>query len=88
MNKILMNNKPSDSTNAEFEKAWENSSYIMEPLYKTLLIIKNEISSVKNDDFDCPNHYAKLAFRMGQIKIIDQITDMLPKSVTMPGNKL
>ena len=81
MNKLLLNNKPKDSSNEEFIKAWNNSSYTLEALYKTLLVLKEEISNIKKDDFDCPNHYAKLAFNLGQSKIIEQIVTMLPDGV-------
>lgn len=83
MNKLLLNNKPKDSTNEEFVKAWNNSSYVFEALYKTLLIMQSELSSIKKDDFDCPNHYAKLAFQSGQIKMIEQVISMLPDSAKM-----
>jgi gamma-glutamyl phosphate reductase len=78
MNKLLLNNKPKDSSNEEFIKAWNNSGYTLEALYKTLQLLKEEINSIKKDDFDCPNHYAKLAFNLGQVKMIDLIVSMLP----------
>jgi len=78
MNKLLLNNKPKDSSNEEFIKAWNNSSYTLEVLYKTLLVLKEEINSIKKDDFDCPNHYAKLAYNLGQTKAFDLIISMLP----------
>jgi len=52
MNKLLLNNKPKDSTNEEFTKAWNNSSYVLEALYNTLTTLKEEITSIKKDDFD------------------------------------
>jgi enoyl-[acyl-carrier-protein] reductase (NADH) len=79
MNKLLLNNKPKDSSNEEFIKAWDNSTYVMEALCKTLQSIKDDIGSIKKDDFDCPNHYAKLAYNMGQIKMIDLVISMLPE---------
>lgn len=80
MNKLLLDNRPSDSTPEEFKKAWENSGYVMEALYKTLqgFIAQNE--EVKKDDFDCPNHYAKLAYQAGLNKAWKQVIDMLPES--------
>jgi hypothetical protein len=78
MNKLLLNNKPKDSTNEEFIKAWNNSGYTLETLYKTLLVLKEDINNIKKDDFDCPNHYAKLAFNLGQMKGYDFIISMLP----------
>lgn len=80
MNKLLLNNKPKDSSNEEFIKAWNNSSYTLEALYKTLLVLKEDINSIKKDDFDCANHYAKLSFNLGQIKAFDLIISMLPDS--------
>ena len=80
MNKLLLNNKPKDSSNEEFIKAWNASGYTLEALYKTLQLLKDEINTIKKDDFDCPNHYAKLAFNMGQTKAFDLIISMLPDS--------
>jgi hypothetical protein len=81
MNKLLLNNKPKDSSNEEFIKLWNNSTYVLETLYNTLLVLNKELTSTKKDDFDCPNHYAKLAFNLGQSKIIEQIVTMLPDGV-------
>jgi len=81
MNKLLLNNKPKDITNEEFIKLWNNSTYVLETLYNTLLVLNKELTSTKKDDFDCPNHYAKLAFNLGQSKIIEQIVTMLPDGV-------
>jgi len=81
MNKLLLNNKPKDITNEEFIKLWNNSTYVIETLYNTLLVLNKELTSTKKDDFDCPNHYAKLAFNLGQSKIIEQIVTMLPDGV-------
>lgn len=78
MNKLLLNNKPKDSTNEEFTKAWNNSSYVLEALYNTLTTLKEEITSIKKDDFDCPNHYAKLAYNLGQIKAYEFVMSLLP----------
>jgi hypothetical protein len=81
MNKLLLNNKPKDISNEEFTKLWNNSTYVLETLYNTLLVLNKELTSTKKDDFDCPNHYAKLAFNLGQSKIIEQIVTMLPDGV-------
>jgi len=81
MNKLLLNNKPKDISNEEFIKLWNNSTYVLETLYNTLLTLNKELTTTKKDDFDCPNHYAKLAFNLGQTKIIEQIITMLPDGV-------
>jgi hypothetical protein len=80
MNKLLLNNKPSNTSNEEFVKLWSNSSVSLEALYKTLLQLKEELAVVRKDDFDCPNHYAKLSYNMGQAKMADLIISMLPDS--------
>lgn len=79
MNKLLLNNKPIGSSNEEFIKAWDNSTYVMEALYKTLTALNKDLNSVKKDDFDCPNHYAKLAYQAGQTKMIDFVISLLPE---------
>lgn len=80
MNKILLNNKPNDISNEEFTKLWNNSGYVLESLYKTLTDMNKELNSVRKDDFDCPNHYAKLAYNAGQSRVIEQIINLLPNS--------
>jgi hypothetical protein len=83
MNLKLIKNKPSDTSAEEYKKLWENAGYTLEPLYKVLVDLKEEVNSITKDDFDCPNHYAKLAYNMGQVKVIDYIISILPKSAKM-----
>lgn len=80
MNKLLLKNKPVGTTDEEFIKTWNNSSYSLEALYKTLNNLKEDLGNIKKDDFDCPNHYAKLAYNLGQIKMIEFVIDLLPDS--------
>jgi hypothetical protein len=80
MNSLLCKNRPKDSSAEEFEKAWNNSSYTLEALYKTIKQLQEECKTVRRTDFDCPNHYAKLAFEAGMLAAYDKIVDMLPKS--------
>lgn len=80
MNTLLLKHKPLDSSNEEFTKAWNNSGYVLEALHTTLQTLKEELNGIKKDDFDCPNHYAKLAYNMGQIKAYDFIISMLPET--------
>lgn len=79
MNNLLLSKRPKDSTADEFVKAYNNSSYVLEPLAKVLqeLILQND--KVNKDDFDCPNHYAKLAFQAGENKAYAFILSLLPK---------
>jgi hypothetical protein len=80
MNKLLLNNRPKDSSVEEFTKAWDNASYVMEALYKTLNTLIAENDKVARDDFSCPNHYAKLAYQAGLCKAYETISNMLPNS--------
>ena len=80
MNKTLLNNRPKDSSIEEFTKTWNNSSYVFEVLYKTLNDMNIELHNIKKDDFDCPNHYAKLSFSLGQSKMIEHVLSLLPDS--------
>jgi hypothetical protein len=80
MNKVLLDNRPQDSSPEEFKKAWDNSGYVLEALWKTLGAFIEQNNEVKKDDFDCPNHYAKLAYQAGLNKAWKQVMDMLPES--------
>lgn len=80
MNKVLLDNRPQDCSPEEFKKVWDNSGYALEALYKTLEILKDQNNKVKKDDFDCPNHYAKLAYQAGYFEALKLVQDMLPDS--------
>lgn len=80
MNSLLLKNRPEDASPEDFKKAWENGSYVFEALWKTLLEWQRESKTIKKDDFDCPNHYAKLAFQAGMLEAIDRVIDLLPPS--------
>lgn len=78
----LLKNRPSDMTEEEFKKMWENSGHTLEALYKTLddFMPKDKISA---KDFDCPNHYAKLVADQVQRDTIEKIKALFPKSLTL-----
>lgn len=73
-----MKNRPKDSTAEEFRKAWDNNTYCMEALWRTIDALIAENTGVKKEDFDCPNHYAKLAYQMGMTKAYETIKALLP----------
>lgn len=83
MNKLLLNNRDKTITEEEFTKLWNNSGITLSALNKTLLLLQKEISSIKQDDFDCPNHYAKIAYNLGKLKMIEAVINMLPNSAKM-----
>lgn len=80
MNKLLSSMRPDDTSSEEWEKHWNNASYTLEPLYKALAFLIKENISVKKDDFDCPNHYAKMAYQIGFSTALERVIDMLPDS--------
>lgn len=80
MNHQLLNNRPKDSSPEEFKKAWDNSSYVFEALWKTLNEYIAENDKVRKDDFSCPNHYAKLAYQAGLIEAYTKVITLLPAS--------
>lgn len=78
MNKTLLNNRPKDASEEEFEKVWNNSGYALEALYKTLEKMIEENNNIRKDDFDCPNHYARLSYQAGFSNALSRVLDMLP----------
>lgn len=80
MKACLLKHKPKDVTGEEFEKTWENIGYSLVSLRSLLdeLIVAN--NEVKRADFDCPNHYAKLAFQSGENRAYDFIKSLLPET--------
>ena len=78
MNKLLSQFKPPDATQEEWEKSWNNAGWTLEPLYRTILYMQSENNKVKKDDFECPNHYAKLVYQAGFNAALERIADMLP----------
>lgn len=80
MNTILLKHKPVDVDNKEFAKVWSNAGYSLQALYGALHELKAQLQVVKADDFDCPNHYAKLAYQAGYFEALKLVQDMLPDS--------
>jgi hypothetical protein len=76
VNSLLSKNKPEDCE--DFKKLWDNSGYTLRPLYKTIKQLRDELGKIKVEDFECPNHYAKLAYQGGQAKAYDLILSLLP----------
>ena len=79
MNNSLLSKRPKDSDKDEFVKAWNNSSYVLEPLALLIQELMDQNNKVNKDDFDCPNHYAKLAFQAGENKAYAFLLSLLPK---------
>ncbi len=77
MQAILLKNRPKDLDEKKFKEMWENSSYTLEALFKTIKELAPEVS-IKGNDFDTPNHHAKLVWQLGQKDLADRILDLFP----------
>lgn len=80
MKQAFLKHIPKDSTTEEFGKTWDNAGYTLTPLYKLLKELVEENNRIKKDDFDCPNHYARLAFQAGENRAYAYILSLLPDS--------
>lgn len=77
MNQLLLSKRPKDSNKEEFVKAFNNAQYVLDPLAEVLQDLIEQNNKVNKDDFNCPNHYAKLAFQAGENKAYDLILSLL-----------
>jgi len=77
MNQLLLSKRPKDSNKEEFVKAFNNAQYVLDPLVEVLQELIEQNNKVNKDDFNCPNHYAKLAFQAGENKAYDLILSLL-----------
>lgn len=77
---ILLKHKPKDISEEKFKEMWENSSYTLEPLLNAIKeLMPKEV--VKGDDFNSPNHYAKMVWQSGQRDFANKIMDLFPDSL-------
>lgn len=79
MKSALTKHIPKTTTKEDFEKTWNNSSYVMEPLVKHLEELVNSLTIMTEDDFNVSNHYALLAYRGGKIALAKELLELLPK---------
>lgn len=77
---ILSQCRSKDTSAVEFAKSWEALGASLEPLRKCLEKQKEAKETVKETDFDCPNHYAKLAYKAGYKEALDLVISLLPES--------
>lgn len=78
MNSLIMKHKPKESSRDEFRETWEAGSYVMTPLYNLLTELAQEKETIKEDDFDCPNHYQRMIYREAKRQAYLEIRDLLP----------
>lgn len=78
MKTILSKHRPENTSKEDFDKMWNNMQYGLTPLYKALEEMKSSTEGVKASDFDCPNHYAKLAYELGKNQAYQEVIDLLP----------
>lgn len=73
--------KTREQSLAAYELAWGSSKYLLRPLHKMLLEQKKLLTTVKDEDFNIPNHYGKLMFVKGREQEVDLLLSLLPKSL-------
>lgn len=78
MKSDLMKHKPKDSSRDEWIQSWNNSTYILTPLYELLKEKAQEKENLREEDFDSPNHYQKWAFREAKRQAYLEIMGLLP----------
>jgi len=78
MKSDLMKHKPKDSSREEWIETWTNSTYVLTPLYELLKEKVEEKETIKENDFDSPNHYQKWAFREAKRQAYLDIIAILP----------
>jgi len=76
----LSKHKPEDCSKEEWVKTWENSGYVLRPLYKSLEESISSNNSVKPEDFNITNHYALLVYQAGKREAYQEVMNMLPES--------
>jgi hypothetical protein len=82
MNNLLAKHKPVDVESQEqWEKDWERSSWVLQPFANALKDMLKGLETIKPDDFDCHNHYARLVAQQMKKQTIDQILAMFPSTV-------
>lgn len=87
INSTLLKNKPNSLTKEEFISSWNSIGLSLSALYRTLEELSSTCCSVSREDFDCPNHYAKLAFEAGMVAAYKNILTMLPDSAIIAKNE-
>ena len=81
MNAQLVRKCPKDTTPEEFKKAWDNASWILQPLCDLLKDRLKNFDKVTEEDLKNPNHYGLLAFRLGKKEEVQYLLSLLPDSV-------
>ena len=77
MNSLLQKHKPKDITQIEWSKLWNNSTYLLEPLYNALVELKGK-DALTESDLNKPNLHDRLIWNESKKAILNQILAILP----------
>lgn len=80
MKTCLLKHKPKDVSQEEFQKVWENIGYSLQALRGAIEEQMKNNNNITPGDFDCPNHYAKLAYQAGENKGLAFVLSLLPET--------
>lgn len=80
MNSLLAKHAPKGMEKDKWKTSWEASHSTLQPLADVLKEMFNREASVRPDDFDCPNHYAKLVAEEVRKQVLKDIMALLPEA--------
>jgi len=81
VNQILLKNKDKGQSDEEFIRAWENSSFTLEPLFKAIKELSPK-DRVTKDDLNSPSLIEKLIWLQAQREFAEKILELFPKALT------
>lgn len=76
-----MKYKPKDTTDEEWQEAWERSAWVLQPLADVLKDMAKGLDVIKADDFAVPNHYARIVAQQMKKQTLEQVLSLLPSTV-------
>jgi hypothetical protein len=73
-----MKHKPNDISAEKWREMWNNAGYLLRPFAALLQERMKSHSSVNANDFNCPNHYAKMVWESGKKEEDEFVLSLLP----------
>lgn len=80
MNVLLMKHRPKDTPKEDWEKHWNNAHPTLQPLADAIKEMQEPLEKVVPNDFNCPNHYAKMVYEAARKQALQDVLNLLPNS--------
>lgn len=74
--------RPKDMDKDKWQELWNNSHPQLQPLADLLKEWVAVPDAVRPDDFDCPNHYAKMVAQSAKRQALLDVLNLLPDTVS------